>query len=250
MNKEVIFAQTLEKVKAQAREQGNCISEAQVQEAFAELSLSEEQLQLVYDYLLKHKIGIGEPLDADEFLSDEERDFLKDYLDELEMLPTYTDGEKKAATISAMAGESDAVQILVTMYLKAVVDVAKLYAGQGALLEDLIGEGNLALGMGVTMLGSLESPEEADGMLMKLVMDAMEDYIAELSENEKVDKRVVDKVNKVADKVRELSEELGRDVAIEELAAETGMSVKAINEAYRMSGFAIEGIDQNAKDNL
>ena len=44
MNKEVLFAQTLEQVRKTAKEQGNCISEEQVKEAFAELDLSNEQL--------------------------------------------------------------------------------------------------------------------------------------------------------------------------------------------------------------
>ena len=105
-------------------------------------------------------------------------------------------------------------------------EIAKLYAGQGVLLEDLVGEGNLALSFGVTMLGSLEKPEEVEGMLGKMIMDAMEEYIAEHAENSKIDKRVEDKVNKVADKARELAEELQRKVTIEELMEETGMSLR------------------------
>ena len=92
MNKEVLFARTLEEVRKTAKEQGNCISEEQVKEAFAELDLSGEQLQMVFDYLLKHKIGIGQPMDPDEFLTDEEKDYLQEYLDEVAALPVYTDG--------------------------------------------------------------------------------------------------------------------------------------------------------------
>ena len=108
MNKEVLFAQTLEQVRKTAKEQGNCISEEQVKEAFAELDLSNEQLQMVFDYLLKHKIGIGQPMDPDEFLTEEEKDYLQEYLDEVAALPTYSDGEKLAFSIAAMAGETDA----------------------------------------------------------------------------------------------------------------------------------------------
>lgn len=108
MNKEVLFAKTLEQVRKTAKEQGNCISEEQVKDAFAELDLSGEQLQMVFDYLLKHKIGIGQPMDPDEFLTDEEKDYLQEYLDEVAELPTYTDGEKLAFAMSAMAGEADA----------------------------------------------------------------------------------------------------------------------------------------------
>ena len=129
MNKEVLFAQTLEQVRKTAKEQGNCISEEQVKEAFAELDLSNEQLQMVFDYLLKHKIGIGQPMDPDEFLTEEEKDYLQEYLDEVAALPTYSDGEKLAFSIAAMAGETDAQQRLIELHLADVAEIAKLYAG-------------------------------------------------------------------------------------------------------------------------
>ena len=124
MNKEVLFAQTLEQVRKTAKEQGNCISEEQVKEAFAELDLSNEQLQMVFDYLLKHKIGIGQPMDPDEFLTEEEKDYLQEYLDEVAALPTYSDGEKLAFSIAAMAGETDAQQRLIELHLADVADAA------------------------------------------------------------------------------------------------------------------------------
>ncbi len=242
MNKELEFAKTLEKVRALAKEQGNMVSEEQVKEAFATLDLSDEQLQMVFDYLVKHKVGIGEPVNLDDYLTDEERNYLQDYLDEIAGLPTYGEGEILAYTISAMAGETDAQQRLIEVYLKDIIDVAKLYAGQGVFLEDLIGEGNVALTMGVGMLGSLEKPEEAPGMLMQLIMNAMEDYIQENADCEKQDMKVAEKVNKVADKARELAEELHRKVTVEELVAETGMSEKSVRDALRMSGYKIEDI--------
>ena len=183
-------------------------------------------------------------------LTEEEKDYLQEYLDEVAALPTYSDGEKLAFSIAAMAGETDAQQRLIEIHLADVAEIAKLYAGQGVLLEDLVGEGNLALSFGVTMLGSLEKPDEVEGMLGKMIMDAMEEYIAEHAENSKIDKRVEDKVNKVADKARELAEELHRKVTTEELMEETGMSRKMIEDAIRMSGFKIEDIDNNAKDSL
>ena len=249
MNKELKFAQTLEEVRKLAKEQGNCVSEEQVKEAFAELDLSAEQLQMVFDYLLKHKVGIGMPVNLDDFLSDEERNYLQDYLDEIAELPTYTEGQIEAYTIAAMAGENDAQQRIVEIYLKDVIDIAKLYAGQGVFLEDLIGEGNVALTIGAGMLGSLESPSEAAGMLAKMMMDAMEDYIQENADNEKQDHKMADKVNKVADKARELAEDLHRKVTVDELAQETGMSKKSIMDALRMSGYKIEDIEY-AEDSL
>ena len=254
MNREVVFAQTLEQVRKLAKEQGNCVSQEQVREAFGPLKLDEEQFELVFDYLVKHKVGIDQPVNIDDYLSDKERDYLKDYLEELEALPCRSQGEIEALTLSAMAKDSmtsnrQAKQNLVEVYLKDVADIARLYAGQGVLLEDLIGEGNVALAMGIDMLGSLEKPEEAPGMLMKLVMDAMEEYIQENASNEKTDLKVAKQVNKIADKARELADELHRKVTPEELAQETGFSLKSIQEAMRMSGFRIEDIEY-AEDSL
>ena len=127
VNQEVLFAKTLEQVRKTAKEQGNCISVEQVEEAFQELALSGEQLELVYDYLKKHKVGIGEPVDLDEYLSDEEMDYLEEYKKELDLLESISEGEKEAITLSAMAGEKDAQQKLIAVYLPQVLEISKLY---------------------------------------------------------------------------------------------------------------------------
>ena len=242
-NQEVLFAKTLEQVRKQAKEQGNCIEKEQVEQAFAALKLSDEQLALVFDYLEKHKIGIGEPVDPDEYLSEEEVNYLEEYKKELSLLEHVSEGEREAITLSAMAGEADAQKKLINVYLPQVVEIAKLYSGQGVFLEDLIGEGNVALAMGVTMLGCLEHAAEAEGMLGKMIMDAMEDFINENMAEEDKDKKVLGKVKKVAKKAKELSDELRRKVTVEELSAETGMSENAIREAMQLSGYTIEEIE-------
>lgn len=244
VNQEVLFAKTLEQVRKTAKEQGNCISVEQVEEAFQELALSGEQLELVYDYLKKHKVGIGEPVDLDEYLSEEEMDYLEEYKKELDLLESISEGEKEAITLSAMAGEKDAQQKLIAVYLPQVLEISKLYAGQGAYLEDLIGEGNVALTIGVTMLGCVEHATEAEGMLIKMIMDAMEEFIAETAADNERSRKALQKVNKVAKKAKELSEDLKRKVTVAELSKETGMSEKSILEALRFCGYSIEEIER------
>lgn len=94
MNREVIFARTLEDVKKKAKEQGNCISRKQLEEAFAELGLETDQLALVEDYLEKHKIGIGEPVKPEDYLTGEEIRYLDNYLEEIKGLEEVTEGER------------------------------------------------------------------------------------------------------------------------------------------------------------
>ena len=244
MERELMFAGRLEEIRKTAKDQGNLVTEAQVQEAFAEFELEKEQLELVFDYLKKHKIGVGTPVDADEYLTGEEKNYLQFYLDELKELPVYGAGEKEAIVLSAMAGEEAAQERLLTCWLREVVDIAKLYAGQGVYLEDLIGEGNVAAAAGVRLLGAFEHAAEAEGALAKMVMEAMEAYIADNAQESRKSRRLLEKVNKVADAARKLAEEYERKVTVEELARESGLSVKTIQEAMRASGDKIEDLEK------
>lgn len=243
MDKERLFANVLQSLQEEAKKNGNILSEERIKEAYSDIELTKEQLDMVFDFLKKKHIGIGEALKDEDYLEQEEIDYLGVYMEELAALPSYSDGEKEGYTLSAMAGDLSAQNRLVEIFLPDVVEIAKLYAGQGVFLEDLIGEGNVALATGVTMLGALEHASEAQGMLAKLIMDAMEEYIAENADNAKQDESVLVKVNKVYDKASELSEELRRPVTVEELALETGMSKKMILDAVRISGNKMDCIE-------
>lgn len=142
-----------------------------------------------------------------------------------------------------MAGDMDAKQKLIEIYLPQVVDLSKLYAGQGALLEDLIGEGNVALTMAVEMLETASNAAEAQGMLGSMIMEAMENYITVNVQEKETGNKMAEKVNQVADQAKELAESLGRKVTIQELADETGMTLYEIKEAVQFSGDSIEDID-------
>ena len=194
MDKEqLLFAQTLEQLKETARLQENMLTSEQIQEAFEAMSLGEAQMALIHEYLQKNNIGIDEPGKVDENLTDEDVNYLNIYLDELKELSVVSDGEKRAVMMSAMAQDVTACNKLVEIFLPQVVEIAKLYAGQGALVEDLIGEGNVALATAVTMLDCVESIDEVEGFLGKMIMDAMEEYIAENAANEKAVSLFLDK---------------------------------------------------------
>lgn len=240
MNQELAFAKKLEEVRKLAKEQGNILSKEQVEEAFAEIDILKEQLEPVFAYLKTKNIGIGEPVDLEENLSREDKDYLAEYVESLKELPVLSDGEKRAYAMAAIAGDGVGKLNMINLFLPQVVDIAKLYSGQGVLLEDLIGEGNVALATGVEMLGCLEDPDEVDGMLGKMIMDAMEDYISENTEAKKADMQVVDRVNNISDHAKELAESLQRKITVEELAAETGISEDEIREAIKFSGNKIE----------
>lgn len=243
MNQELEFAKRLEEVRKLAMQQDGVLSSQQVEEAFAPIGITGEQLLPVFDYLRTKKIGIDEKVNLDDYLTDEETDYLNMYLESLAQLPVYTDGEKRAIYMGAMAGERGAKEKLIELMLPSVVDMAKLYTGQGMYIEDLIGEGNVALSMGVEMLGALESPDEVQGTLAGFVMNAMEDALGMEEDCQKADDKLVAKVNKVAAQAHELAVELGRKVTVDEIVAEGKLSAKAVADAMKLSGNKIEDID-------
>ena len=246
-NKEKEFAETLKLVTRTARENKSVITSEQVREAFSELDLDDKQFEMVFEYLKSHKISVDEDAPVDDALTEEETNYLNDYLESLEALPKYTDGEKEAISMSAIAGDKDAQNKLIECYLPLVVDVARMYSEQGVFLEDLIGEGNVALARGVTMLDAVGEPAEVESFLYKLMLDAMEAIVEENLAADAGGQKVLKLVQEVADKAKELAEDLRRKVTVEELMEETGWDEDKIRSAIKFSGDAIEDLDSGEK---
>lgn len=247
-NKEKEFAAILKNITRTARENKNIITSEEVKEAFSELELDDKQFEMVFEYLKNHKIGVDEEaVFTDEDLSEEEKNYLDDYIESLKALPSYTEGEKEAIAISALAGEKDAQEKLINMYLPLVVDVARMYSEQGVFLEDLIGEGNVALTKGVTMLDAVGEPSEVESFLYKLMLDAMENIIQENLAEDTGSQKVLKLVQEVADKAKELADDLRRKVTVKELMDETGWDEDKIRSAIKFSGDNIEDLDSGEK---
>lgn len=245
MKEQFEFAKALEKICALAGQQGGMIRKEQVEETLrdAGISLGDTQLGLVYDYLKTKKIGIGEPADPFEYLTRQEVDYLEAYLEETRALADVSEGEKEAIALSAMAKDPDAKRRLIEIFLPQVAEIAKLYAGQGVYLDDLIGEGNVALTMAVEMLDCAENAQAAFGNIASMIMEAMETYIADNASEKKTGDRLAQEANDVLEKAKELAEELGRKVTVAELAEESGMTQEKIREAVRITADNIDYLD-------
>lgn len=243
VQREQKFMALLQDTLKQARRDGGRISREEISEIFSGLSLEDKQLQQVEDYLKANRIVVGAQASDPDALPDEEKNFLASYMEMLEDIPALSDSVLEAVKISAMAGEHSAQKELSEQMLASVVDIAKLYSGQGVSIEELIGAGNEALVTGVKLLGHLDSPQEVDGELGRRVMDSMEDLISAMLDDHAMDRQMEDMVNLVADKARELAEELGRKVTPMELAGEGDVTAEQIAEAVRLTGGRIEDLD-------
>ena len=240
--KQAQFLNKLREVMKDAALSGNVVTPEELEEAFADLHLDEAQMLQVREYLRAGGVVVSEALPAEEVLTDDEKDHLAEYEALLDAIEMPSDNVLDVVRLSAMAGETDAQKRLAEYSLKKVVDIARLYAGQGVYMEDLIGAGNEALLIAVTQLAPLEGPDEVDGFLGRRIMDAMEDLIALNLDIKAAEKTVEEKVNLIADRARELAEELGRKVSVAELAREYEMDPEEIAEAVRLSGNAITDI--------
>lgn len=241
------FRENLAALTELAKKQQLCISEEQLAEYFPDTVENEEQKKLLLDYLTSQKISVGEKADLDELLSMEDKDYLKEYEESLAALEEIPKEELEEIMLSAIAGDEDAQQIVLTQFLLQAATLAKLYAGQGVLLEDLIGEGNLALMQAVRNLGCVEAEkevfEEVSGFLGKCMMDAMEELINEEADEKNADQQMADKVNRVADVAQELYDDLKRKVSPEEICANSELTMDEVAEAMRISGNKIDTIE-------
>lgn len=243
VQKEQEFIALLQKTLKQARGNGGVISRDEIGEIFDSISLEESQLAQVEEYLKANKIIVGTQAGDVDALPEKERDFLTSYMEIVDSVPRVSDSVLDALKISAMAGERSAQKELSEQMLGSVVDIARLYSGQGVSIEELVGVGNEALVTGVRLLGYLESPDEVEGELGRRIMDSMEDLISTMLDDHATDRRIEDLVNLVADKAHELAEELGRKVTPMELAGEGDVTSDQIMEAVRLTGGKIEDLD-------
>ena len=256
MEEESLFRSQLEQMKLLARRNHNFIKEEEIKEAFSNIELTTEQLVVMKEYLRESGIKTGisdedneDPADVEEELLDEaDTSYLVFYLEEIEGLPKYTQEEKDVICRKAFEGDYEAKQNLITHFLPEVVDIAKLYVGQGVTLEDLIGEGNIGLLMSMEILPCLETASEVEGHVGKVIMDAMEAAITAKSEEQEFDRNMIEKINRVSVRAKEMAEDLRHEVTPEELAEEMVVSVDEIFEVMRLTGYKIEGIKESFDD--
>lgn len=242
-NKELEFARALQGLLQTAREHHNIVTSEEMDAAFAGMELTEEQMRTVREYLHGENVGIDQALPLEEVLTEEEHNYLRDYEEMAAAIEQPADGVMDAIKINAMAGVQADQMRLAELMLPKVIDIARLYAGQGVYMEDLIGAGNEALVQGVQLLGPLERPAEVEPDLAERIMRAMEALVEENMSSAAAAQDAADLANKVMDAANALRDDLGRKVTVEELAAEEEVTEEEILEAIRVTGNKIESID-------
>ena len=212
MTEQEILAGKLADAVAFARTHKNVIAESNFLNIFGDMVADETKRNLIEGYLKEKHIIVKsekeeeaeEPESFEMPLDDEDKKAINFYYEELKNLPHLTDREKERITKKAIEGDKAAQEKLINMYLPDVVDLAKLYTGHGVLREFLIGEGNIALMLAVSMLECVESLEDVEGQIGKFIIEALEKLVSDDDTEEKLIIKLGEELKKAEDAKEEL----------------------------------------------
>lgn len=247
MDEKKLFIAQMDKLIKYGRDNDNLVTREDIDEYFKDIKLDEEKKQLIINFLYDARIGVDEAIDPEEMMDEEDVDFLKMYIDELESIGKTSDKERLAIIDSFLSGDDSAKDKLIESYLWEVVETAKLYAGFGVGLEDLIGEGNVALTVIMEGLDKRSSAKETDSMISDALMSAMEELVYEDSNEKNKNNSWAQDANEVLDKAKELAETLGRNVRVEELCSFGDFEEEFVRNVLEITG-GIEIIEDSVKN--
>ena len=233
------FLKKLNGLVAMAKGQGDQITIDEVRAYFADAALTEEQLELVFDYLLAQKVVVKgyikmtEAVEEKITYTEEEEAYLKEYLNDLEAFKEEKAGEKESLFAKLIGGDASAKNRLTELYLKEVVEIAKEMYHPELFLGDIIQEGNVGLILGLDMLADVATAHET---IVNQVKQCIQMLIEEHAEVKSRDNKMVEKVTMLDESIKTLTEELGRKVTIDELAVYMGMTEEEIDDILRLMG--------------
>ena len=119
---------------------------------------------------------------------------------------------------------------MASLFPKVVEEAVKLNHPQ-VFIGDVIQEGNVSL-----MQALSEMPEAQDISIMEEVRAGMLALIEAQTEVKRQDKRMVEQVSELDEAIRSMTEELGRKVAVDELAERLGIKEEQIAEILKLAG--------------
>jgi len=230
----------------------------EINDFFSDMELDPDQMEKVFDYLEENNVDvlrITSDDDDDEeveiVLTDEDEvdmekidlsvpdgisieDPVRMYLKEIGKVPLLSADEEIELAKRMADGDEEAKKRLAEANLRLVVSIAKRYVGRGMLFLDLIQEGNLGL------IKAVEKFDYQKGFKFSTyatwwIRQAITRAIADQARTIRIPVHMVETINKLIRVSRQLLQELGREPAPEEIAAELDMPVDRVREILKIS---------------
>lgn len=242
-----IFTETLREVADIVRTSPDGLDREEVMGYFKDINLTEEQKDMVFEYLTKVQSDKAEPEDrengsepekpgqrsekADKEAGNESK-ALKLYLEELEKIHEYSGEERERLCAELLDGSEEAIVKLSESMLKDVAALAQEYASDKAGLEDLIQEGNLGIFVRLGELCGMGSDcgYDVEEELSEAADNAIRAYISDITGERDSENTVVGKLNLVNEAKKYLRGQNGHEPSAQELAGYTGMSVQELED--------------------
>ncbi|GAC42951.1 RNA polymerase sigma factor RpoD [Paenibacillus popilliae] len=249
----------LEHAKDQLIELGKkrgSLSYKEIAEKMATFDQDPEQMDEFYEQLSDLGIEVSEADDemgvrANDRENDESDDFHFDddlslppgikindpvrmYLKEIGRVPLLSAEEEIELAKRIEQGDLEAKKRLTEANLRLVVSIAKRYVGRGMLFLDLIQEGNMGL------IKAVEKFDHSKGYKFSTyatwwIRQAITRAIADQARTIRIPVHMVETINKLVRVSRQLLQELGREPAPEEIAAEMELSVEKVREIMKIA---------------
>ena len=244
---QVKFMETLRAVADVARVSTTPLTKEEINEYFDGMELTEEQQELVYQYLLNPQTE--EDLSPEPEIVTEESDgeveagakkaqesiFLKMYKEEIQEISGLTIPEVREAYIRLVDGDASVIESISDHWLVKVVDIAKEYEKHNVNMEDIIQEGNIGLILGLQNLLGTKQRIDVEEYLKESIQKAMEDFIDEMNIEDDWESTVVAKTTLIHEAKLALAEQLGKMPSVQELSDFTKISIEEIEDILKLS---------------
>ena len=252
------FLEKMNELVALGKKKKSILDVQEINDFFADMELSAEQMEKVFEYLEGHNIDVlritadtDDDVDIDNMIAEEEEvdmenidlsvpegvsieDPVRMYLKEIGKVPLLS-AEREIELAKRMEeGDEDAKKELAEANLRLVVSIAKRYVGRGMLFLDLIQEGNLGL------IKAVEKFDYQKGFKFSTyatwwIRQAITRAIADQARTIRIPVHMVETINKLIRVSRQLLQELGREPLPEEIAEELDMPVERVREILKIS---------------
>jgi RNA polymerase primary sigma factor len=250
---EPVIPQQLQALIKRGKKDG-MIRSSELLTAMESLSLSVDKIEEVYDVFESMGIQIvGEELvldPAEEAANNTEEeeaelidpvelaaeysldDPVRMYLKEIGQVPLLTVEEEQELAKRVAEGDEKAKAKLIESNLRLVVSIAKKYSGRGMHILDLIQEGNTGL------IRAVEKFDYTKGNKFSTyatwwIRQAVTRAIADQARTIRVPVHMVEVINKATRCSRQLTQQLGREPTMEEVAEELNLPYDKVAEALR-----------------
>jgi RNA polymerase primary sigma factor len=161
-------------------------------------------------------------------------DSLRMYLREIGRVPLLTAGQEVSLAKRIERGDLRAKDEMIEANLRLVVSIAKGYLGRGLSFLDLIQEGSLGL------IRAVEKFDYRRGYKFSTyatwwIRQAVTRAIADKARTIRIPVHMVEKLNRVVQMERQMTQNLGREPKPEELATELRMDIGEVRELLRLA---------------